>query len=266
MAKKRYIVGIIPARMGSTRFPGKPLAEICGKAMIYHVYFRSVLSRILHDVYVATPDKEIQDYCNKNDMNVVMTKPTHERASDRTAEAMLKVERLSGRRIDIVVMIQGDEPLIHPRMINLAVMPLIKDKRILVSNLISPLKSIKEFEDQNEVKVVADRNNFALYFSREPIPSRKKGFEKVPMMKQVCVIPFQRDFLLKFNRLRQTPLEIIESIDMLRCLENGYKVKLITCNFNTYSVDTKRDLRHVIRLMKKDSLRKSSAGPKGVLL
>ena len=186
-----------------------------------------------------------------------MTKNTHERASDRAAEAMRIIEKKTKRKIDIVVMIQGDEPLVHPIMINKAVEPLLKNKNILVSNLIAPLKSSKEFEDRNEVKVVADKDNFALYFSREPIPSRKKGVQTLPMMKQVCVIPFRRDFLLRFNRMAQTPMEKIESIDMLRCLENGYKIKLIPCDFNTYSVDTESDLKNVIRHMKKDSLRKN---------
>ncbi len=251
------IIGIIPARMGSTRFPGKPLAEICGRAMIYHVYFRSALSKLLRGVYIATPDRQIRDYCLKNNMNVVMTKATHERASDRTAEAMLKIEKKTKCRTDIVVMIQGDEPLVYPAMINKAVQPLLKTQQILVSNLIAPLKSAKEFEDKNEIKVVADKNNFALYFSREPIPSRKKHSGNIPMMKQVCIIPFRRDFLLKFNRMAQTPLEKIESIDMLRCLENGYKVKLVRSDFNTYSVDSEEDLKNVARIMKKDRLRKS---------
>lgn len=248
------ILGIIPARMGSRRFPGKPLADILGKAMIYHVYFRSKLSKNLNDLYIATPDKEIKDYCLRNNMNVVMTKKTHKRASDRTAEAMLKIEKKSKKKIDIVVMIQGDEPLVYPEMIDLAVAPLIEKRDILVSNLISPLKSIEEFEDPNEIKVVADRNNFALYFSRKPIPSITKGAKLVPTMKQVCIIPFKRNFLLKFNRLKQTPLETMESIDMLRCLEYGYRVKLVLCDFNTYSVDTEKDLEKVRQLMKRDKL------------
>lgn len=252
--RKLHIVGIIPARMASSRFPGKPLASISGRAMIYHVYFRSILSKVLDSVYIATPDKRIRDYCMKNNMKAVMTKPTHERASDRVAEAMLKVEKKIKKRIDILVMIQGDEPLVYPEMIDMAVKPLLDDKKIMVSNLVSPLKSNEEFEDPNEVKVVSDKMNFALYFSREPIPSVKKGAKRVPMIKQVCIIPFKRDFLLKFNKLKQTPLEKAESIDMLRCLERGYRVKLVYCDFNTYSVDTKKDLEKVNRLMKRDPL------------
>lgn len=248
------IIGIIPARMGSSRFPGKPLADIFGKAMIYHVYHRSKMSNAVDDVYIATPDKVIKDYCKAHDMNVVMTSIRHQRASDRAAEAMLKIEKNLKKRLDIVVMIQGDEPLVCPEMISMAVRPLIRNKEILVLNLMSPLRNAREFEDPNEVKVVADKNNFALYFSREPVPSRKKIAAKVQMMKQVCIIPFKRDFLLKFNRLKQRPLEVAESIDMLRCLEHGYKVKLISCDFDTYSVDTKEDLAKVRKIMKKDRL------------
>jgi len=251
------IIGVIPARMASSRFPSKPLADIKGRAMIHHVYTRSKMSNLLNDLYIATPDQEIKDYCNKNNLKCVMTKETHERASDRVAEAMLKIENSSKKRTDILVMIQGDEPLVYPEMINLAVRPLIRKREIMVSNLISPLKSKKEFEDPNKVKVVLGKDDFALYFSREPIPSKKKGATRIPMLKQVCIIPFQRDFLLKFNRMKQRPLEIAESVDMLRCLEHGYKVKMVFCDFSTYSVDTMEDLKKVTRLMEKDKLFKA---------
>jgi len=222
--------------------------------MIYHVYFRSKLSKALNEVYIATCDKEIEDYCLENGMNVVMTSAAHQRASDRTAEAMLKIEKETGRKIDIVAMIQGDEPMLRPQMIDLAVRPLSKDKTITVVNLMGKLKSIEEHEDPHEVKVVVDRDNFALYFSREPIPSRKKGGKNIVMLKQVCIIPFRRDFLIKFNHLKQTPLEIIESVDMLRLLESGYKVKMVYSPYDTYSVDTVRDLRKVEKLMRADKL------------
>src|SRR3989304_8143510 len=188
------IIGIIPARMASSRFPGKPLAEICGIPMVGHVYFRSKLSKTLHEVYVATCDKEIADYIKSIGGKAIMTSDTHERASDRTAEAMLKIEKETRRKVDIVVMIQGDEPMICPEMIEKAVKPMFGDKNILITNLMAELKNEKEFEDPNEVKVVVDKFNNALYFSREPIPSRKKGAKQVPMLKQVCIIPFRRDY------------------------------------------------------------------------
>lgn len=248
------IIGIIPARMASTRLPGKPLAKICGIPMIGHVYFRSKMAKTLTDVYVATCDLEVKDYVESIGGKAVMTADTHERASDRAAEAMLYIEEQTGKKTDIALMIQGDEPMLYPEMIDLAIGPLLKDDSVNVVNLMSTLNSTKEFEDPNEIKVVVDENNFALFFSREPIPTKKKGIKDVPMLKQVCLIPFRRDFLLKFNALEPTPLEIIESIDMLRLLEHGYKVKMVMSDYETYSVDTQNDLMHVETLMKDDAL------------
>jgi len=244
------IIGVIPARMASTRFYGKPLAKILGIPMIGHVYFRSKMSKILDEVYIATCDKEIMDYAKSIGAKAIMTKDSHERASDRTAEAMLKIEKETGAKVAIVVMVQGDEPMIHPEMIDEAVKPMLNDDSILVVNLMASLKTREEQNDPNEVKVAVDKQDFAMYFSREPIPSWKKGAKDVPMLKQVCIIPFRRDFLIKFNQLEPTPLEIIESVDMLRAMEHGYKVKMVRTEFQTYSVDTQEDLQHVESLMK----------------
>jgi len=240
--------------MGSSRFPGKPLAKIHGIPMIVHVLKRSLLSNSLNDVYVATCDKEIKEAVESFEGKAVMTKDTHERASDRVAEAMLKLEEERNERIDIVVMIQGDEPMIFPEMIEAAVRPLLSDQSIEITNLMAPLKTREEHEDPNDVKVVVDKKNFAMYFSREPIPSWKKSAEEVPMLKQVCIIPFRRDFLIQFNKLPQTPLEIIESVDMLRVLEHGYKVKMVPSEYETYSVDTLEDLKRVEDVMIDDTL------------
>ena len=248
------IIGIIPARMASSRFPGKPMADILGMPMIGHCYHRSKMSNILKDVYVATCDKEIFDFVESIGGKAVMTADTHERASDRTAEALLKIEESTGEKVDIVVMLQGDEPMITPEMIQAAVQPLIDNKEIKISNLYAKIKTVEEFEDPNEVKVVIDKNEFALYFSREPIPSRKKGVLDVPMYKQVCIIPYDRDFLLEYNAMEQTPLEIIESVDMMRILENGMKVKMVYTEKESYAVDNQSDLEHVIEVMKNDEL------------
>ena len=248
------IIGIIPARMASSRFPGKPMADIHGIPMIGHVYLRSKMAKILDDVYVATCDNEIYDYITSIGGKAVMTSDKHERASDRAAEAMEKIEEKEGYTADIVVMIQGDEPMLYPDMIEKAIEPMKNDNEIKIVNLLGELKTIEEFEDPNEVKVVIDKNSFALYFSREPIPSRKKGISEVPMYKQVCIIPFRRDFLIEYNKLEQTPLEKIESVDMLRVLEYGYKVKMVPVEYQTYSVDTEADLRKVSKLMENDKL------------
>lgn len=252
--KKKSIVAIIPARMDSSRFPGKPMAEIHGIPMIGHVYFRTKMCPLLNETYVATCDQEIFDYIVSIGGKAVMTADTHERCSDRTAEAMLKIESEIGRTVDIVVMVQGDEPMLTPEMIERSIVPMLKDSSIRVVNLMARIKSLEEFEDPNEVKVVTDLRSEAIYFSREPIPSRKKGKKDVPMMKQVCIIPFEREFLLKFNELEPTPLEIIESVDMMRVIEHGYKVKMVISDTETYSVDTVEDLAKVEKLIKKDPL------------
>jgi 3-deoxy-manno-octulosonate cytidylyltransferase (CMP-KDO synthetase) len=209
---------------------------------------------LLNETYVATCDQEIFDYIHSIGGKAVMTADTHERCSDRTAEAMLKIESEIGRKVDIVVMVQGDEPMLTPEMIERSVVPILKDSSIQVVNLMARIKSLEEFEDPNEVKVVTDLQSNAVYFSREPIPSRKKGKKDVPMMKQVCIIPFKREFLLKFNELGPTPLETIESVDMMRVIEHGYKVKMVFSETETYSVDTAEDLAKVEKLIKKDSL------------
>jgi len=248
------VIGIIPARMASSRFPGKPLAPICGIPMIGHVYFRSKLSSALDEVYIATCDPEIMDYARSIGAKAVMTSISHERASDRTAEAMLAIEKQCGHTLDIVVMIQGDEPMLFPEMIDESIRPLLDNPSVKVVNLMAPLNDREEHEDPNEVKVVTDLEGNALYFSREPIPSRKKGAQEVPMQKQVCIIPFRRDFLITFNALPPTPLEIIESVDMLRILEHGHRVKMVPTGYATYSVDTPEDLACVEQCMRNDPL------------
>jgi len=252
--KKINIIGIIPARMASSRFPGKPMKKILGVPMIGHCYLRSKMCSLLDEVYVATCDEEIKTYIESIGGNAIMTADTHERASDRTAEALLKIEKASGKKVDIVVMLQGDEPMVIPEMIESAVTPLVEENSILITNLYSRIQTIKEFEDPNEVKVVVNKNSNALYFSREAIPSRKKGITDVPMYKQVCVIPFRRDFLLEYNQMEQTPLEVIESVDMMRILENGLDVKMVFSDVQSYAVDTVEDLNHVAELMAEDQL------------
>lgn len=248
------IIGIIPGRMASTRFPGKPLARICGIPMIGHVYMRSKMCALLRDVYLATCDKEIADYALSVGCKAIMTSDKHERASDRTKEAMIKIEEMTGKKIDIAVMIQGDEPMLYPEMIDEALRPLMDDSSVLVSNLMAPLKTREEQDDTNIVKAVVDGRSDALYFSREPIPFRKKTKNAVAMYKQIAIIPFRRDMLIKFNELPATPLEIIESVDMLRLLEHGYKVRMVPTRFEIYGVDTPADLAKVEALMADDRL------------
>ena len=254
VSKIKQIIAIIPARMGSSRFPGKPLAKIHGIPMVGHVYLRTKMCKLLTETYVATCDNEIYDYILSIGGKAVMTSKLHERCTDRTSEAMLKIEAETGQNIDIVVMVQGDEPMVFPEMIEQSVTPMLADKSVQVVNLMTDMKTIDEFKDPNEVKVVIGLDNNALYFSREPIPSLKKGATQVPMLKQVCIIPFQRNYLLKFNELPPTPLEIIESVDMMRIIEHGDKVKMVMTEKEIFSVDTPFDLERVQKKMVHDSL------------
>ena len=160
-----------------------------------------------------------------------------------------------GEKVGIVVMVQGDEPMVTPEMIDESLKPFL-NKEINVVNLMAHMDSVVEFEDPNEVKVVVDKKNDAIYFSREPIPSRRKGVDKVPMLKQVCIIPFRREYLLKFNETEETELEKIESVDMMRIVENGEKVHMVLINDNSLSVDTEEDRKKVEEKMKDDTLMK----------
>ena len=248
------VVAIIPARMGSTRFPGKPMAPLQGIPMIGHVYERTRLSRTVSETYAATCDKEIHDYILSIGGKSVMTSDRHERASDRAAEAMLKIEEQTGQKVDIAVMVQGDEPMVFPEMIDAAVSLLLEDSTLDIACLMAAISGDKDFEDPNLVKVAVDLKSFALYFSREPIPSRKKWKGKLPMYKQVPIIPFKRDYLLRFNSLPPTPLEAIESVDLLRVLEHGDKVKMAITTRETLSVDTPADLKRADGAMQADKL------------
>lgn len=240
------IIAIIPARMGSTRFPGKPMVKILGKPMIEHVYNRVIACVELDLTLVATCDKEIYDYIKSIGGNAIMTCETHERASDRCAEALIAIEKELNTTFDIVVMIQGDEPLIEKEMIVEAITPMIENQDIKVVNLMGEITNEDEFNDRNCIKVVCDLYSNAVYFSREPIPyNSHKTFGK-----QVCVIPFTRDYLIEYTNLKPTPLEIIESIDMLRILEHGGKVKMVPTKFSNQSVDTPGDLAKVEKIIK----------------
>ena len=243
------ILVLIPARMGSSRFPGKPLVKIFEKPMIGHIYENISRGNHFTSVAVATCDKEIDSYIKSIGGRSIMTSKKHDRASDRCAEALLKIEEEDNIVFDIVVMAQGDEPMTNSQMIIEAVQPLKDNKNIKVVNLLGEIKSKDEFEDVNCVKVVHDIDFNALYFSREPIPSRYLS-KQIPMGKQICIIPFNREFLIKYNNLSQTPLEIAESIDMNRVLEHGYNVKMVPTRHISYPVDTKKDLERVRKIMK----------------
>lgn len=235
--------------MGSSRFPGKPLAPLLGRPMIEHVYRRTAMSETLSGVLVATCDAAIRDAVEAFGGVAIMTSDHHERASDRIAEAM------DGLEADVVVMVQGDEPMVHPHMINTAARALGENPDIGCVNLFKRIETEADFESPNTIKVVMDGEGRALFFSRRPIPDRPNGdFTAIAAYKQVCIMPFRRDALKTFAALAPTPLEIAESVDMLRFLEHGHPVHMAETSFDTQAVDTPEDLARVGALMSDDPL------------
>ena len=238
--------------MNSSRFPGKPLKKINGIPMIEIIYNKVNACKFIDKTIVATCDYEIKNHIKKIGGTAIMTSKKHQRASDRCGEALKKYERSNKVIFDIVVMVQGDEPMINQKMIKQSLKPMIRDKKVQVVNLFSKIKSEEEFKNQNCIKVVCDKNMNAIYFSREPIPTQSKvkhNFQR----KQICIIPFRRRFLMKYLKLKPTPIEKVESIDMMRIIEHGFEVKMAQTNFETYAVDTKSDLIKVEKMMKKSN-------------
>ena len=240
------ILAVIPARMGSSRFPGKPMAELLGSPIIRHVYENTVLNPLVDLTVVATCDEEIAEYVVSVGGRAVMTSNEHVRATDRCAEAVVIVEEEDGVRFDIVVMVQGDEPMTHPGMITEAVEPLLDDPSISVTTLLGRISSIDELRDPNCIKVVCDQSGNALYFSLAPIAGAVKD---AAIGRHVAVIPFRRDFLLQYASMAMTPLESSEAIDMLRILEHGHQVRMIPTQHSSHPVDTPEDLKRVAELM-----------------
>ncbi|MBK7493003.1 MAG: 3-deoxy-manno-octulosonate cytidylyltransferase [Nitrosomonas sp.] len=242
-------IAVIPARMGSSRFPGKPIAKILGRPMIEHIYKRVAMSKSLDATYIATCDEEIRQIAEGFGAKVIMTSDTHERASDRVAEAVVYLDA------DLIVMVQGDEPMTHPDMIDTAVAPFKDDPKLGCVNLVRKIDHEADYLDANTIKVVMNQHNDALYMSRRPIPTiAKTGFANTAAYKQVCIIPFRRSTLYQYTHLTPTPLEQLESIDMLRLLEHGMQVKMVPTEYNTQAVDTPEDLARVEKLMAADPL------------
>ncbi|QQR81403.1 MAG: 3-deoxy-manno-octulosonate cytidylyltransferase [Deltaproteobacteria bacterium] len=244
-------IGIIPARLGATRFPNKPMATLLGMPMVGHCYHRTRLAPGIEKSYVATCDQEIFDYIQSIGGKALMTSTAHTRATTRTAEAIEIVEKETGSQADIIVMVQGDEPLIPPETIS-ETLSHFNDSSVEVVNIMSRLRTYEQFIDKNNVKVVVNKNNDALYFSREPIPSPWKGVENVPMYMQTGIIAFRRDVLLKFNKMAETRLEQIESVDMNRILENGGRIRMVLTEVVTIGVDTPQELKEAEKLLESD--------------
>lgn len=243
------IIGVIPARLGSTRFPKKVLADILGKPMLWWVWSRAKKAKLISDVYIATDDKLIFDTVEGFGGKAIMTSKKHKSGTDRIAEAVNKI------KADIVVNIQGDEPLIKPDMLDMAVEPLLKEHKLVMSTLVCKVRNNKKVNNPNMVKVIVDKNGHALYFSRAVIPSQARSESNRYFFKHIGVYVYRKEFLLKYVRLKQSSLEKIEKLEQLRVLENGYSIKTVITKSDTIPVDTQGDLKKVIRMLKrKDSV------------
>jgi 3-deoxy-manno-octulosonate cytidylyltransferase (CMP-KDO synthetase) len=243
------IAAVIPARFASTRLEGKPLADICGKTMVQRVYERA-LAAGLSDVVVATDDERIMKAVKAYGGKAVMTSPLHTSGTDRVAEAASTIDA------DIIVNLQGDEPLMDPALIEAAVEPMRAVPGLDMSTLKTPITHEEEYLDPNAVKVVTDSGGFALYFSRSPIPFCRKGFAGLPVAayKHIGLYVFRRDFLFEFTKMKPTQLEVSESLEQLRALENGRRIKVVEVRYNPVSVDTPEDLERVRKIVKEKGL------------
>jgi 3-deoxy-manno-octulosonate cytidylyltransferase (CMP-KDO synthetase) len=241
---------VIPARYASTRFPGKPLADLCGKPMIQWVYERSALCESVDQVIVATDDERIARAVESFGGNVVMTRSDHATGTDRLAEVA------AGLDDTLIVNVQGDEPLIDPAMIQAAVAPLLADRSIPMGTLKTPLTSLEDYRNPNIVKVVTDRQGYALYFSRAPIPYPRdfnNGLEKrwpeLATAKHIGLYVYRREFLLQYPHLKTTPLESQECLEQLRALEHGYRIRVAETTLAGLGVDTPEDLERVKEIL-----------------
>lgn len=239
------IIGVIPARYKSTRFPGKPLVDICGHPMIWWVYNQCLKVKRLDEVYVATDDERIERVCLANDMRVIMTSDKHQTGSDRVGEVATKVDG------DLFINIQGDEPLIDPREIE-EVIDIFDDNKVEFGSLRIEIKDAAEISADSTVKVVVDSNDDALYFSRNVIPSNKKGGPQARVFRHVGIYAYRKDFLLKFVKMPQTELELGEGIEPLRAMENGHKIRVKETKFSSVGVDYPEHIKTVENILKRN--------------
>lgn len=236
------IIGVIPARYASTRFPGKPLADINGKPMIQHVYESARKSKRLNRLVVATDDKRIFNAVGGFLGEVVMTSSKHKSGTDRIGE----VAAMPGfKDADIIVNIQGDEPFIDARNIDKAIEPLLKDKDIQVSTLAAKIDDIREINDPNTVKVFFDKEKFAIDFSRK-IKPHNQGKKKANYYKHIGLYVYRKNYLLKFIKTRPSKRELAEKLEQLRILDNNGDIKVVLTRLNSQSVDTKEDLKKIL--------------------
>jgi 3-deoxy-manno-octulosonate cytidylyltransferase (CMP-KDO synthetase) len=247
------IAAVIPARFHSTRLPGKPLADIAGDPMIRWVYERARRAHLIDEVWVATDDERIHRAVESFGGNACMTSPRHTSGTDRLAEVARNTDW------DIVINVQGDEPLIDPAMVDAVADCLRRDASVLMSTLKRPLQCADDLSNPNVVKVVTDKNGYALYFSRSPLPFFREGWKSpsniehlppsLPVFGHIGLYAYQRDFLLTLSSLSPTPLEKVEQLEQLRALEHGFRIKVETFEKDSFGVDTREDLEKVRQIV-----------------
>jgi 3-deoxy-manno-octulosonate cytidylyltransferase (CMP-KDO synthetase) len=248
------ITAVIPARYASTRFEGKALADIMGKPMVQHVYERTAKASLVSEVIVATDDERIVAAVRAFGGRVEMTSRAHETGTDRLAEVAARLDS------DIIVNVQGDEPLIEPAMIDEALKPLVDDSSVLMGTLKTRIRALHDFLSPNVVKVVTDWEGYALYFSRSPLPNFRDKWNdlkdeafasrKLLCYKHVGLYVYRRDFLLQFAQMSPTYLEMAEKLEQLRVLENGYRIKVVETDYESIGVDIPADLEKVLERLK----------------
>ena len=246
------VIGIIPARYGSTRLPGKALKLILGKPMVQRVYEQALLARGLSSICVATDDELIVHAVEGFHGRAIMTSPDHPSGTDRLAEVTRQIEA------DIVVNIQGDQPFLDPAMIDEALEPLLRDPAVLMATLMHPIRRPEDLADPAVVKVVVNLAGDALYFSRSLIPFPRQRIDH-PVFEHVGLYVYRRDFLQRLSRLPPTPLERCESLEQLRVLEHGFRIRVIETkcrdhDFSGFSVDTEQDLARAEAMLRERGL------------
>ena len=232
------VLCIIPARYASTRLPGKPLRDIAGKPMIVRVYERAIGAQRVHEVVVATDDERIRAAVEEHGGHAVMTRADHATGTDRLAEVAAQRPDC-----DLIINVQGDEPLIDPAVIDALVAPFEHDDALMMATAKTEITDAAEMENPNNVKVVTDRTGNALYFSRARIPYARNAGAKV--YKHIGIYAYRRDFLLAYAKMAQTVLECSESLEQLRALENGYRIRVVETDAVFIGVDTEEDLAAV---------------------
>jgi 3-deoxy-manno-octulosonate cytidylyltransferase (CMP-KDO synthetase) len=238
-----FVVGVIPARYGSSRLPGKALVDLQGKPLLYHVYHRSSRARSLNRLLIATDDERIQKTALAFGAESVMTVKTHRSGTDRIAEAIQDIPA------DIVVNVQGDEPLIDFQSIDHVVALLQEDSAADMATLKTPISSIEDLGNPNVVKVVTDEKGYALYFSRAPIPYVRRKEDLAEHYRHVGLYAYRRDFLMQFTKWSPSSLEMLEDLEQLRALEHGARIKVGLTETHVFGVDTPQDLERIRKLV-----------------